>query len=243
MTTTPDEFSLDAKYTLERGRVYLSGIQALVRLPFDQHRADRARGLNTATFISGYRGSPLGGLDQTLERNPELLAEHNVVFSSGLNEDLAATAVFGSQMVSLFPRPKIRRRARHVVRQGAGRGSQRRRIQARQLRGHREERRRPRPRRRRSRLEVLDAAEPLRGRPLGRPDPDDLPGQRAGDPGHGPARLHALAHLRALGGDEDRHQCRRRGGHGRGGSGSRAARDSRPSSWTASRTSTPSTST
>lgn len=80
MTTTPDEFSLDAKYTLERGRVYLSGIQALVRLPFDQHRADRARGLNTATFISGYRGSPLGGLDQTLERNPKLLAEHNVVF-------------------------------------------------------------------------------------------------------------------------------------------------------------------
>ena len=106
MTTTPDEFSLDAKYTLERGRVYLSGIQALVRLPFDQHRADRVRGLNTATFISGYRGSPLGGLDQTLERNPKLLAEHNVVFSSGLNEDLAATAVFGSQMVGLFPRPR-----------------------------------------------------------------------------------------------------------------------------------------
>jgi hypothetical protein len=111
-----------------------------------------------------------------------------------------------------------------VVRQGAGRGSQRRRIQARQLRGHREERRRPGPRRRRSRLEVLDAAEPLRGRALGRPDPDDLPGQRAGDPGHGPARLHALAHLGALGGDEDRHQCRRRGGHGGRRSGSRAAR-------------------
>src|SRR5580765_783853 len=106
MTKTPDEFSLDAKYTMERGRVYLSGVQALVRLPFDQHRADRARGLNTATFISGYRGSPLGGLDQTLERNPKLLAEHNVVFSSGLNEDLAATAVFGSQMAGLFPRPK-----------------------------------------------------------------------------------------------------------------------------------------
>src|SRR5262245_16448677 len=106
MTKTSDEFSLDAKYTLASGRVYLSGIQALVRLPFDQHRADRARGLNTATFISGYRGSPLGGLDQTLERNARLLAEHNVVFSSGLNEDLAATAVFGSQMVSLFPRPK-----------------------------------------------------------------------------------------------------------------------------------------
>ena len=106
MTTTPEEFSLDAKYTLERGRIYLSGIQALVRLPLDQHRADRARGLRTATFISGYRGSPLGGLDQTLERHGKLLADHHVVFSSGLNEDLAATAVFGSQMAHLFPRPK-----------------------------------------------------------------------------------------------------------------------------------------
>src|SRR5512144_3081501 len=106
MTTQSAEFSLEAKYTQERGRIFLSGIQALVRLPFDQHRADRARGLNTATFVSGYRGSPLGGLDQTLERHAKLLAEHAVVFSSGLNEDLAATAVFGSQMASLFPRPK-----------------------------------------------------------------------------------------------------------------------------------------
>ena len=106
MTVTPDDFSLDAKYTHERGRIYLSGIQALVRLPLDQHRADARRGLRTATFISGYRGSPLGGLDQTLERYATLLAQHHVVFSSGLNEDLGATAVFGSQMVGLFPRPK-----------------------------------------------------------------------------------------------------------------------------------------
>jgi len=106
MAATPDEFSLEAKYTQERGRIYLSGIQALVRLPLDQHRADKRRGLNTATFISGYRGSPLGGLDQTLERHGRLMAEHHVVFSSGLNEDLGATAVFGSQMVGLFPRPK-----------------------------------------------------------------------------------------------------------------------------------------
>jgi indolepyruvate ferredoxin oxidoreductase len=106
MTTKTDEFSLDAKYTLDRGRVYMSGIQALVRLPLDQHRADRRRGLRTATFISGYRGSPLGGLDQTLERSGAMLREHDVVFSSGLNEDLAATAVFGSQMVRLFPQPK-----------------------------------------------------------------------------------------------------------------------------------------
>ena len=72
----PDPFSLEMKYRLEAGRVFLSGIQALVRLPLDQHRADRRRGLNTATLISGYRGSPLGGLDQTVERHRELMAEH-----------------------------------------------------------------------------------------------------------------------------------------------------------------------
>jgi indolepyruvate ferredoxin oxidoreductase len=106
MTTQTGEFSLEAKYTQDRGRIYLSGIQALVRLPLEQHRADLRRGLNTATFISGYRGSPLGGLDQTLERMSPLLKAHHVVFSSGLNEDLGATAVFGSQMAGLFPRPK-----------------------------------------------------------------------------------------------------------------------------------------
>ena len=73
---TSSDFSLDAKYRQEEGLVFLSGVQALVRLPLDQHRADRRRGLNTATLVSGYRGSPLGGLDLTLERNPdpELLA-------------------------------------------------------------------------------------------------------------------------------------------------------------------------
>jgi indolepyruvate ferredoxin oxidoreductase len=106
MTTQSGEFSLEAKYTQERGRIFLSGIQALVRLPLDQHRADLRRGLNTATFISGYRGSPLGGFDQTLERLSLLLKAHDVVFSSGLNEDLGATAVFGSQMAGLFPKPK-----------------------------------------------------------------------------------------------------------------------------------------
>ena len=100
------DFSLDAKYRQEEGVIFLSGIQALVRLPLDQHRADQRRGLNTATLISGYRGSPLGGLDLTLERNPALLREHNVVFISGLNEDLGATAVYGSQLANYFPQAK-----------------------------------------------------------------------------------------------------------------------------------------
>ena len=103
---TPRDFTLDAKYRQEEGLILLSGIQALVRLPLDQHRADKRRGLNTATLISGYRGSPLGGLDITLERNPALLREHNVVFLSGVNEDLGATAVYGSQLANLFPQPK-----------------------------------------------------------------------------------------------------------------------------------------
>ena len=106
MATRTGEFSLDSKYVQEEGHIYLSGIQALVRLPIDQHLADRRQGLRTATFISGYRGSPLGGLDQTLERQVKLLRAHEIVFSSGLNEDLGATAVFGSQMVNSFPRPK-----------------------------------------------------------------------------------------------------------------------------------------
>jgi indolepyruvate ferredoxin oxidoreductase len=97
-----EAFTLEAKYRLEDGRIFLSGIQALVRLPLDQHRADRRRGLRTATLISGYRGSPLGGLDQTVERHRELLAEHQVVFISGVNEDLGATAVFGSQLAHVY---------------------------------------------------------------------------------------------------------------------------------------------
>ncbi|CAN0627996.1 indolepyruvate ferredoxin oxidoreductase [Burkholderia multivorans] len=95
--------SLDDKYTLEKGRVYLSGTQALVRLPMLQKARDQADGLNTAGFISGYRGSPLGGLDQALWKAKTHLAASDVVFQPGINEDLAATAVWGSQQVNLFP--------------------------------------------------------------------------------------------------------------------------------------------
>ncbi|KDB08012.1 Pyruvate/ketoisovalerate oxidoreductase [Burkholderia sp. lig30] len=98
--------TLDDKYTLERGRAYMSGIQALVRLPMLQQERDRAAGLNTAGFISGYRGSPLGGLDQSLWKAKKHLSAHQIVFQPGLNEDLAATAVWGSQQVNLFPGAK-----------------------------------------------------------------------------------------------------------------------------------------
>ena len=94
--------SLDDKYALERGRAYMTGIEALVRLPIVQHQRDRARGLNTAAFISGYRGSPVGGFDQALWQAGRWLDEHNIHFNPGLNEELAATAVWGSQQTNLF---------------------------------------------------------------------------------------------------------------------------------------------
>jgi indolepyruvate ferredoxin oxidoreductase len=89
---------LDSKYEQEHGAVYLTGIQALVRLPMDQMRRDRRAGLNTAAFISGYEGSPLGGYDMALARVKPLLDEHRIHFVPGVNEDLAATSVFGSQI-------------------------------------------------------------------------------------------------------------------------------------------------
>ncbi|MFX1766913.1 indolepyruvate ferredoxin oxidoreductase family protein [Paraburkholderia sp. A1RI-2L] len=95
--------SLDDKYTLERGRVYISGTQALVRLPMLQKARDRKAGLNTAGFISGYRGSPLGALDQSLWKAKKHLHDNDIVFQPGVNEDLAATAVWGSQQVNLWP--------------------------------------------------------------------------------------------------------------------------------------------
>lgn len=88
---------LDDKYVLEKGRVFITGTQALVRLPMTQHLRDAKAGKHTAGYISGYRGSPLGGLDDQLGKTKQLLADHHIVFQPGVNEDLAATAVWGSQ--------------------------------------------------------------------------------------------------------------------------------------------------
>ncbi|HXI35380.1 MAG TPA: indolepyruvate ferredoxin oxidoreductase family protein, partial [Burkholderiales bacterium] len=95
--------SLDDKYTQERGRVFMTGTQALIRLMMLQRERDRAAGLNTAGFVSGYRGSPLGGLDQALWRAQQHLQSHHIKFQPGVNEDLAATAVWGTQQVGMFP--------------------------------------------------------------------------------------------------------------------------------------------
>lgn len=94
--------SLDDKYTATSGRIYLSGIQALVRLPIIQRMRDEAAGLNTAGFISGYRGSPLGGLDEAYWKAEKHLKENHIRFQPGVNEDLALTSVWGTQQVKLI---------------------------------------------------------------------------------------------------------------------------------------------
>ncbi|MES2770678.1 MAG: indolepyruvate ferredoxin oxidoreductase family protein [Pseudomonadota bacterium] len=98
--------TLDDRYTAHSGRVFLTGTQALVRLPMLQRMRDEAAGLNTAGFISGYRGSPLGGLDQGLWKAKKHLDAQRIVFQPGVNEDLAATAIWGSQQLNLFPGAK-----------------------------------------------------------------------------------------------------------------------------------------
>src|SRR5205807_6211445 len=97
------DYALEDRYRLGKGRVYLTGIQALVRLPMMQRQRDLKAGLNTGGFISGYRGSPLGMYDHALWSAKTYLKENNIHFQPGLNEDLGATAVWGTQQVNLFP--------------------------------------------------------------------------------------------------------------------------------------------
>ena len=97
-TSSGAQFSLEDRYRRDEGAIYVTGIQALVRMLLDRARADRRAGRNTATYVTGYEGSPLGGLDLELARQATLLAEHAIVAQPGLNEELAATAVAGTQL-------------------------------------------------------------------------------------------------------------------------------------------------
>ena len=94
--------SLDDRYRATEGRVFLSATQALVRLALDRRRLDLAAGHDTAGYISGYRGSPLGGYDRALWDAQAILADHHVRFQPGVNEELAATALWGTQQVPLL---------------------------------------------------------------------------------------------------------------------------------------------
>ncbi len=101
-----ESVTLDDKYSLDSGRAFMSGVQALVRLPMLQRQRDARAGLNTGGFISGYRGSPLGGYDQALMAAKKHLAEQHIVFQPGVNEELGATAVWGTQMLDLYPQSR-----------------------------------------------------------------------------------------------------------------------------------------
>jgi indolepyruvate ferredoxin oxidoreductase len=98
-----ESVSLDDKYSLTYGPAFMSGVQALVKLPMLQQQRDALAGKNTAGFISGYRGSPLGGYDQSLVKAAKYLKPHNIVFQPGVNEELAATAVWGTQQLGFAP--------------------------------------------------------------------------------------------------------------------------------------------
>ncbi|MCH1611006.1 MAG: indolepyruvate ferredoxin oxidoreductase family protein [Luminiphilus sp.] len=96
------QVSLEDKYTHDHASAYMTGIEALVRLPMLQKQRDLKRGLNTAGFVSGYRGSPLGGVDQAMWAASDYLSAHDIHFHPGINEDIAATSVWGSQQTNLF---------------------------------------------------------------------------------------------------------------------------------------------
>ncbi len=102
-----DNYELDDRYRRESGRVFLTGTQALVRIPLMQRTMDRAAGLNTAGFISGYRGSPLAAYDTELWRAEKFLKENNITFLPAVNEELAATAILGTQQVEADPHKQV----------------------------------------------------------------------------------------------------------------------------------------
>ena len=110
MTQTKSDLSVDdnslltleTKYSATSGRVFVTGTQALVRLPMMQRQRDLVNGLNTAGYISGYRGSPVGGYDSALWQAADFLQTHQIRFQPGVNEDLAATACWGTQQVGIW---------------------------------------------------------------------------------------------------------------------------------------------
>ncbi|HSW14490.1 MAG TPA: indolepyruvate ferredoxin oxidoreductase family protein [Solimonas sp.] len=107
MAIAQPDFSYDDVYARAEGPIFMTGIQALVRLPMAQRRFDRSRGLSTAGLVSGYRGSPLGAYDQQLWKAQKHLDAHDIKFQPGLNEDLAATALWGAQMHKAYGKAKV----------------------------------------------------------------------------------------------------------------------------------------
>ena len=156
-TLTHDEVrtTLDDKYIQTGGRVFISSNQALVRLPLDQKRRDRAAGLNTAGYISGYRGSPLGVYDSALWAAQKLLDSHDIRFMPGPERGARRQRDSRHATAEVVRQIELRRRLRPVVRQGHRRRSRLRIVEARQSRRHVRARRLSRRGGRRSRRQVL----------------------------------------------------------------------------------------
>ena len=133
---TLHDVSLNDKFDLSKDRIFVSGSQAVVRMLLMQRELDRRAGLDTAGFISGYRGSPLGGLDQQLWKARRDLERSNIVFQPGINEELAATACWGSQQTELLGEGRYDGVFSRLVRQGSGRRPLGRRLPPRQSRRH-----------------------------------------------------------------------------------------------------------
>ena len=193
------DYTLEHKYTRTEGRIYLSGVQALVRLPLMQQMRDRAAGINTRRFhlrLSRLAARRLRSRAVEGEEAPQGV-EHRV--HAGPQRRSRRDDGLGHAAGEPVSRREVRRRVRDVVRQGSGRRSLRRCVQARQRGRHVEARRRARARGRRSRVPLVDAAARIGARIRLGDDAGAESGRRAGHPRHGPARLGDVALHRALG--------------------------------------------
>ena len=191
--------TLDDKYDLAKSRIFVTGFQAIVRLCLMQKERDRRAGLNTAGYVTGYRGSPLGGLDQQFIARAALARQIRHPLPGRHQRGPRRHRAVGLAAGRAARRGQVRRRVRHLVRQGAGRRPHRRRVPPRQFRRHLETRRRAGADGRRPHRRILDHRAPVRISLRRRDDPDPEPGRRAGDPRLRPLRLGDVALLRHLG--------------------------------------------
>ena len=169
------DVKLDDKYDLGHRHVFVTGFQALVRLCLMQKELDRRNGLNTAGYVTGYRGSPLGGLDSQFQRAAPFLTKKRHPFPGRHQRRSRRHRDLGHATGRVARRGQVRRRLRHVVRQGPRRRSHRRRFPPRQSRRHREERRRAGADGRRPYRGILDHRAPVRIPLHRRDDPDPEP--------------------------------------------------------------------
>ena len=210
MTVTAAGFDLDAKYRVTEGGILITGVQALARVLFDQIRADRRRGLRTAALRQRLPRLPAGRLRPDPAAHRAAAGRARRALGARRQRGPGRHRGVGQPAGQPGPAEQARRRHRHVVRQGAGRGPQRRRVPARQPARGRPERRRALRGRRRPGVQVLHAARRQRGRDVRRGHAGARPRHLPGGARPRPARLRAVPVQRLLGRPEDRHRGRRR---------------------------------